>query len=103
DGSTQSLALGSAGAASFVSGLVADGSLVYALSFNEDRIYAVDLATLQPASVLASNGAATWIPVGPGGVAAKGPTHAAVWTHAGRKHLLVLLTLSNSMTDILLP
>lgn len=89
-----------AGSETFVSDVLVDGGNVYALSFLQDRIYAFDAHSLAPV-VLGS--AQNFVTVGPGGSTPKGPNFAAVWNHAGEKHLLVLLTLSNSMTDVVLP
>lgn len=90
-------------AASFVSHVVVDGDTVYALSFTEDRIYALDAATLAPVDIELESGSVPFLSVGPGGQAAKGPVHAVIWEGDGRKHMFVLMTLSNSMTDVVLP
>lgn len=89
-----------AGSETFVSDVLVDGGNVYALSFLQDRVYAFDAHSLAPV-VLGS--AQNFVAVGPGGSTPKGPNFAAVWNHAGEKHLLVLLTLSDSMTDVVLP
>jgi YVTN family beta-propeller protein len=98
-GTSQSFAV--AASASFLTDLVLDGGILYVLSFSDDTIYALDPATLAPVTV--STWGASSVKVGPGGATPKGPNWATVWSHGGTKHLLVLLTLSNSMTDVIIP
>ena len=86
----------------FVSDVLIDDGVVYVLSFSEDRVYAVDADTLQPVFLNTAGQPTSFVTVGPGN-SAKGPNYAAVWHHGNEKHLLVLLTISNSLTDVLLP
>jgi YVTN family beta-propeller protein len=102
-GAPQDLILASSGNATFVSDAVQDGNTIYALSFDEDRVYAVDGASFKSIPVPLASGSVPYLVVGPGGATLKGPQSAALWTHAGRKHLLVVMTISNSLTDIVLP
>ena len=105
DGSSapQDMTLASSGTSTFVSGAVEDGNTVYALSFDEDRVYAVDGPSFKSVPIPLASGNVPYLVVGPGGGTPKGPTAAVLWTHAGKKHLLVLMALSNSLTDVVLP
>lgn len=103
-GSPQILTLSSGAAGSFVSHVVVDGGTVWALSFVEDRIYAIDATSFMVKPIHLIGGDVPYLSVAPAGAGTvKGPVHAAVWTHGGRQHLLVLLTLADSMTDVVLP
>ena len=86
--------------AGYLSWTQAEDGYVFVLSSDEDRVYVFDAATGAPVTL--RNGS-TFVSVGPGGDTNKGPSHAAVWQDGdGVKHLLVVMALANSVTDVVL-
>ena len=85
--------------ASFITWTLVEGNHLFVLSYGEDRVYVYDVNSLAPVDLGDGD---DFITVGPGGATAKGPVHAAVWEHHGERHLLVVLSAANSVTDVLL-
>jgi hypothetical protein len=79
------------------------GGLVAASSFLDDGVYLVDSTTDEVVDVDPATAEVDPFRVGPGGETPAGPQAMDTWTDGqGRTHILVIGTLANSMSDIVL-